>query len=97
MSDPGIPNVARLRYEVQVASGPREFNLNGVIFKILVGGDIVVLVRVTEQRANERWQLTDETIVGVIGDPWENGAREFQSLRAFMTAGGVIGLHGELL
>lgn len=97
MSDPGIPNTARLRYEVQLVSGPRKFNLNGVTFNVTAGGDIAVLMRVVEQCSGNRWLLTDETIIGVIGDSCQGGSRELLGLRSFMDAGGVIGLHKELL
>lgn len=93
MADPRVMVDAQVTYEVKLQSGPCKFHVRGVEHAINTNRDAVVVVRSVHMNGTRM----DETIVGVIGDPWESGVDEFLRIRAFLNAGGVIGLHRDLI
>jgi hypothetical protein len=93
MADPRVTVAAQVAYEVKLQPGPYKFCIRGVEHVIDFNRDAVVIVRVICMNGSRM----DETIVGVIGDSWEAGVAEFLRIRAFLNAGGVIGLHRDLI
>lgn len=91
--DPGRSVGATVRYEIALQGGPYSFTLKGIGFNIATGRDLVVIVR----RTYIDRTMMDEQIVGIIGDSHESGTCEFLRLAKFMSNGGVIGLHKDLL
>lgn len=93
MSDPAKHTASEIRYEIRIVQGPRKFQFRSETVELDANDDIVALVRMTLVSG----RAIDEKIVGIIGSEWRSDPREFMSLREFLNAGGVIGLHRDLV
>lgn len=90
MGNPGVTAQAEITYEVTLVEGPRQFTVAGAEFVLeSPRDDLAVIVRVTSIGRTR----IDQKIVGVIGGDYRQGTSEMLALRAFMVAGGVIGIN----
>lgn len=94
MGDPAKTTEAQVRYEVRLQPGPWKFEIRGVEHEIKERDDACVLVRIITQGGVK---IADEKIVGVIGGDRGSSIPEMLRLLAFLNAGGVIGLHRDLI